>query len=39
MQRGPSPGQREACNSRPEGTTFRQSRQSRPERPGVSDGN
>ena len=30
--------QREACNSPSEGMRFRQSRQSRPEHPGVSDG-
>jgi len=35
----PSPGRRVACNSPSEGTRFRQSRQSRPEHPGVSDGN
>jgi len=34
-----SPGRRAACNSLLEGTRFRQSRQSRPEHPGVSDGN
>jgi hypothetical protein len=39
MQRDPSRGEREACNSPSEGTRFRQSRQSRPEHPGVSDGN
>jgi len=39
MQRNPSPGRREVCNSPSEGTRFRQSRQSRPEHPGVSDGN
>ena len=39
MQRDPSPGRRVACNSPSEGTRFRQSRQSRPEHPGVSDGN
>jgi len=39
MQRDPSPGRREACNSPSEGMRFRQSRQSRPEHPGVSDGN
>jgi len=35
----PSPGRRAAYNSPSEGTMFRQSRQSRPEHPGVSDGN
>jgi len=35
----PSPGQRAACNSPSEGMRFRQSRQSRPEHTGVSDGN
>jgi hypothetical protein len=35
----PAPGQRAACNSPSEGTRFRQSRQSRPEHLGVSDGN
>ena len=39
MQRDPSPGRRVACNSPSERTRFRQSRQSRPEHPGVSDGN
>jgi hypothetical protein len=39
MQRDLSPGRREACNSPSEGTRFRQSRQSRLEHPGVSDGN
>jgi len=39
MQRDPSPGRQAACNSPSEGTRFRQSRQSRPEHPGVSDGN
>jgi len=34
-----SPGWRVACKSPSEGTRFRQSRQSRPEHPGVSDGN
>jgi len=35
----PSPGWREACISLSEGTRFLQSHQSRPEHPGVSDGN
>jgi hypothetical protein len=35
----PSPGGRGACYSPSEGTRFRQSRPSRPESPGVSDGN
>jgi len=39
MQRDPSPGRRVACNSPSEGTRFHQSCQSRPEHPGVSDGN
>jgi len=39
MQRDPSPGRQAACNSLSEGTRFRQSRQSLPEHPGVSDGN
>jgi len=39
MHNDPSPGRREECNSPSEGTRFRQSRQSRPEHPGVSDGN
>jgi len=39
MQRDTSPGRREACDSRSEGTRFRQSHQCRPEHPGVSDGN
>jgi len=39
MQRDPSPGWREACNSPSEGTRFRQSCQSRPVHPGVSDRN
>ena len=39
MQRKPLPGRRAVCNSPSEGTRFRQSRQSRPEHPGVSDGN
>jgi len=39
MQRDPSPGPLEACHSPSEGTRFRQSRQSLPEHPGVSDGN
>ena len=39
MQHDPSPGLRVACNSPSERTRFRQSRQSRPEHPGVSDGN
>jgi len=39
MQRDPSPGRRVACNSPSERVRFRQSRQSRPEHPGVSDGN
>jgi hypothetical protein len=39
MQRDPSPGRQAACNYPSEGTRFRQSRQSRPEHPGVSDGN
>jgi len=39
VQRNLSPGRRVACNSPSEGTRFRQSRQSRPEHPGVSDGN
>ena len=39
VQRDPSPGRQAACNSPSEGTRFRQSRQSRPEHPGVSDGN
>jgi len=39
VQRNPSPGRRVACNSPSEGSRFRQSRQSRPEHPGVSDGN
>jgi hypothetical protein len=39
MQRDPSPGWQAACNSLSEGTRFRQSHQSRPEHPGVSDGN
>jgi len=39
MQCDPSPGRQVACNSPSERTRFRQSRQSRPEHPGVSDGN
>jgi len=39
MERDPSPGRRVACNSPSERTRFRQSRQSRPEHPGISDGN
>jgi len=39
MQRNPSPGRRVACTSLSERTRFRQSRQSRPEHPDVSDGN
>jgi len=39
MQRDRSPGRRAACNSPSEATRFRQSRQGRPEHPGVSDGN
>ena len=39
MQRDPSPGRLAASNSPSEGTTLSQSRQSRPEHPGVSDGN
>jgi len=39
MQRDLSSVRREACASLAEGTMFRQSRQSRPEHPGVSDGN
>jgi len=39
MQRDPSPGRWVACISPSEHTRFRQSRQSRPEHPGVSDGN
>ena len=39
MQRDPSPGWRVACNSLSERAKFRQGRQSRPEHPGVSDGN
>jgi len=39
MQGDPAPGRLAACNSPSEGTRFRQSRQSRPEHPGVSDGN
>ena len=39
MQRDSSPGRWVACDSPSEGTTFRQSRQSHPEHPGVSDGN
>jgi hypothetical protein len=35
----PSPARRAACNSLSEGTRFRQSHQSHPEHPGVSDGN
>jgi len=38
MQHDPSPGRRVVCNSPSEGTRFRQSRQSHPEQPGVSDG-
>ena len=38
MQRDPSRGQREACSSPSEGMRFRQSSQSHPEHPGVSDG-
>jgi len=38
VQRDLSPGRREACNSPSEGNRFGQSRQSRPEHPGVSDG-
>jgi len=38
MQRDPSPGRQAACTSPSEATRFRQSRQSRPEHPGVSDG-
>ena len=38
MERDLSPGQQAACNSPSEGTRFRQSRQSCPEHPGVSDG-
>ena len=34
-----APGLLEACNAPSEGTRFRQSHQSRPEHPGVSDGN
>jgi hypothetical protein len=39
MQRDPSPGRQAACNSPSQGTRFRQSRQSRPEHPCVSDRN
>jgi len=39
MQHDLSPGGRVACNSLSEGPRFRQSRQSRPEHLGVSDGN
>jgi len=39
VERDPSPGRRVACNSASEGTTFRQNHQSRPEHPGVSEGN
>jgi len=39
MQCNPSPGRQAACNSPSEGRRFRQSRPSRPEHPGVSDGN
>jgi hypothetical protein len=39
MQCDTSPGRQAACNSPSEGTRFRQSRQSRPEQLGVSDGN
>jgi len=39
MQRDKSAGRQEVCNSPSEGTMFRQSRQSRPEHPGVSDAN
>jgi hypothetical protein len=39
MQRDPSPGRRELCDSPSEGTRFLQSWQSRPEHPGASDGN
>jgi len=39
MQHDPSPGRRVACNSPSDGTKIRQGRQSRPEHPGVSDGN
>jgi len=38
MERDPSAGRRVASNALSEGTRFRQSRQSRPEHPGVSDG-
>jgi len=38
MQRDLSPGRQAACNSPSEGMRFRQSRQSCPEHPGVSDG-
>jgi len=38
MQCDPSPGRRVACNSPSEGTRFRQSRQSHPDHPGVSNG-
>ena len=37
MQRDPSPGRREACNSPSEGTRLRQSQLSRPEQLAVSD--
>ena len=39
MERDPSPERQTACNSPSESTRFRQSRQSRLEHPGVSDGN
>jgi len=39
MQCDASPGQREVCDPRSMGTMFRQSHQSCPEHPGVSDGN
>jgi len=38
VQRDLSPRRRVACNFPSEGTMFRQSRQSRAEHPGVSDG-
>jgi len=37
MQRDPSPGRRDACNSPSEGTRFRKSSQSRPDLLGLSD--
>ena len=38
MQRDPLPGRQVVCNSLLEGVRFRQSRQSRPEGLGVSEG-